>query len=151
MFAGFNKTVMLACVASVIVFASFTLDDNSNHTKENIYLSDDDSVWDIYEKLGKIRINIVNPSIEGVSIKKGRDLVLTGVTAKKNGKGKTSPQSHYFKCNSCHNTVKEFDDLSDISAQKRLDYAEKNELPYLQGTSFYGIINRTTYYNDDYQ
>ncbi|MCH2023927.1 MAG: cytochrome c [Saprospiraceae bacterium] len=151
MFAGLKKSAILTCIASVVIFASFTFVDKNISTKENIYISDSDSVWDIYEKLGKIKINRVNTSIEGVSIEKGRNLVLTGISTKKNGKGKTSPQSPYFKCISCHNTKKEFDDLSDISAQKRLDYAEKNDLPYLQGTSFYGIINRVTFYNDDYQ
>ena len=151
MFGGFKKTTLLACLALGIVFASFTINKDIGEAKEQLYLSDDDSVWDIYEKLGKIRINQVNTSIEGVTADKGRNIVFTGSSVKQNGKGRPSNQSPYFKCTACHNTEKEFDDLSDISAQKRLDYAEKNDLPFLQGSTFHGLINRVTFYNDDYQ
>ena len=39
----------------------------------------------------------------------------------------------------------------DLDPQHRLDYAAENDIPYLQGSTFYGIVNRTTFYNDDYQ
>jgi len=151
MFKRFKKTAILSSIALGVTFASFTINKDKTQEKETFFLSDDDSVWDIYEKLGKIRINQVNTSIEGVSAEKGRDLVLTGSSVKQSGKGRTGQQSPYFLCTACHNTEKEFDDLSNISSQSRLEYAEKNDLPFLQGSSFYGLVNRKTFYNDDYQ
>lgn len=147
----FKKTTILALSGLGIILASFTLHQKNNAAPQKLTISDDDGVWTVLEKLGKIKINQVNTSIEGVSAEKGRDLVLTGSSAKQDGKGKTANQSPYFKCTSCHNMVKEFDDLADISSQKRLEYAEKNNLPFLQGSSFHGLVNRTTFYNDDYQ
>jgi mono/diheme cytochrome c family protein len=151
MFKKIKKTAILSSIALGVTFASFTMTEDNTQDKETFFLSDDDSLSDIYKKLGKIDINTVNTSIEGVSAEKGRDLVLTGSSAKENGKGRTSTQSPYFLCTACHNTEKEFDNLSKISSQNRLDYAEKNDLPFLQGTSFYGLVNRISFYNDDYQ
>lgn len=148
MFGGFKIISVLIGLILAIFLASFT---NTNPHKAQFYLSDDDSLWKVLEQLGKIRINTVNTTIEGVSAQKGRDLIFTGSSAKQDGTGKTSNQSPYFKCTACHNTQKEFEDLSNISSQNRLDYAEKHDLPFLQGSSFYGIVNRQTFYNDDYQ
>lgn len=149
MFGGFKKTTILGSTAlGILLLASFTI---YQPQEDRFYLSDDDSVWDIYEKLGKIKMNKVNTSIAGVSAEKGRDIVLYGYSAKQDGSGKTSNQSPYFKCTACHNLGRELEDLSDISSQKRLDYANKHDLPFLQGTTFQGLVNRLTYYNDDYQ
>lgn len=148
MFGKFKIITILTSLMILVLVASFTI---MQPEKEQFFLSDNDELWGVYEKLGKIRFNAVNTSISGVSAEKGRDLIYKGYSAKQDGKGKTGQQSPYFKCTACHNNEKEFDDLSNISAQSRLDYAEKHDLPFLQGSSFYGLINRKTFYNDDYQ
>lgn len=148
MFGGFKLTMVFGGLVLMIILASFTI---NTPQKGHFFLSDEDSLWKVYEKLGKIKFNEVNTSMKGVSAEKGRDIIFNGSSAKRDGKGRTANQSPYFKCTACHNTVKEFDDLSDISSQRRLDYAEKNDIPFLQGSSFYGLINRKTFYNDDYQ
>lgn len=150
MFTHFKKTTILGIATLGIGLVSFT-NYQPFEKKDKLYLSDDDALSAVYEKLGKIKINAINTSIAGVSAEKGKEIVLQGYTTKPDGKGKTKMQSPYFKCTACHNVEKEFEDLSDISAQKRLEYAEKNNLPFLQGSSFFGIVNRTTFYNDDYQ
>jgi len=150
MFGGFKKTTLLGSLGLAVVFASFTLRQD-NSSKEQFYLSDDDTVWGIYEKLGKIKMNTVNTSIEGVSAEKGRDIIYNGSSAKQDGNGRTSNQSPYFKCTACHNVGRELNDLADISSEKRLEYAVENDLPFLQGTTFHGIVNRKTFYNDGYQ
>ncbi|BDS14745.1 c-type cytochrome [Aureispira anguillae] len=148
MFGGFKIISILTSLILMIVFASFTI---YTPQQEQFFLSDNDNLWAVYEKLGKIRFNAVNTSIKGVSAEKGRDIIFKGYSTKQDGTGKTANQSPYFKCTACHNNEKEFNDLSDISAQNRLDYAEKHDLPFLQGSSFYGLVNRKTFYNDDYQ
>lgn len=147
---SFKKTTVLGIAVLGIGLASFTI-NQPQQKQDKLYLSDEDALSAVYEKLGKIKINTINTAIAGVSAEKGKEIVLEGSTTKPNGKGRTSIQSPYFKCTACHNVEKEFADLSDISAQKRLDYAEQNNLPFLQGSTFYGIVNRTTFYNDDYQ
>lgn len=120
-------------------------------SEPTFFLSDDMGVAEIYAKAGQISDNALNPEIKGVDPKKGRDIIFTGRSAKQNGKGTTAIQSPYFKCTACHNNVKEFPSLTDLSAKDRLAYAEKNDLPFLQGSTFHGIVNRETFYNDDYQ
>ncbi|WMX15307.1 c-type cytochrome [Aureispira sp. CCB-E] len=148
MFGKVKIGTILTSLAVLVLVASFTV---IQPQQEQFFLSDNDDLWTVYEKLGKIRFNTVDPSVKGVSAEKGRDIIFKGYSTKQDGKGRTAQQSPYFKCTACHNTEKEFDDLSDISAQNRLDYAEKHDLPFLQGSSFYGLVNRKTFYNDDYQ
>ena len=151
MVSAIKKTSAPVFLLLFFLLAGFGLKEQIDNTTDKIKLTDEDSVWDLYEKLGKIKINQVNSTIAGVSAEKGKNLITTGSSLKQNNKGRTGIQSPYFKCTACHNTKKEFSDLSDISSQNRLDYAEENDLPFLQGSSFYGLINRVSYYNDDYQ
>lgn len=150
MFKRYKISSFVGCLSIGVIIASFTLAPTTTN-QPNFYLSDDDSLWSIYEKLGKINFNTVNSEIKGVSVKRGRDLVFTGSCEQADGKGRTKQQSPYFTCIACHNTKKEFSDLSNISSEKRLEYAVANDLPFLQASSFYGIANRKTFYNDDYQ
>ena len=58
--------------------------------------------------------------------------------------------SPYFNCTDCHNLVQETKDITNLNAQDRLDYLVKNDLPFTPGSTFFGIYNRTKFYNDDY-
>lgn len=82
-------------------------------------------------------------------IKQGRELLTIGRTTGPDGK-ETALQSKHFKCTHCHNLVREDPDPRYLDADARLHYAITNDLPYLQGTTLYGVVNRATWYNDDY-
>lgn len=58
--------------------------------------------------------------------------------------------SSYFVCTDCHNLVPETKELTNTNPQDRLDYAIKNKIPFLPGSTLYGLYNRTSFYNDDY-
>ena len=109
----------------------------------------EDTISDVLKKLGDAPIQHQANLIKGASAKIGEDLALHGI-AKKPGGGRTKKQSKHFVCTSCHNVVKDEPDLRVSDPQERLEYAKKNGLPFLQGTSLYGIVNRTSYYNGDY-
>lgn len=90
-------------------------------------------------------------SINQIDLEKakiGEDLVFKGFTIRDGKKSKRI--STYFVCTDCHNTTREFDDASSESASDRLSYAKENGLPFLPGSTFWGIYNRTSFYNDDY-
>lgn len=89
-------------------------------------------------------------SITDDMVKRGKDLILNGRTTDPNGK--LSKQiSIYFPCTSCHNTKRENPDLSDSdNPEKRLEYVAQRGQPFLQGTTFWGIVNRESWYNGDY-
>lgn len=91
-----------------------------------------------------------NFDIEGVSAEVGEQLFHNGFSQKPNG-GTTKKQSKHFVCTSCHNVAKEDPDLSVSDPQARLIYTNERGLPFLQGTTMYGAVNRSTYYNGDYQ
>lgn len=81
-------------------------------------------------------------------IELGRQLIHEGRAEKNGSKGQYI--SRFYVCTSCHNTVREDPDLTHVDPAARLNYAVENDLPYLQGSTFWGIVNRTEWYNDDY-
>lgn len=88
-------------------------------------------------------------NLPGVSAEVGKQLFHEGF-AQKPGGGKTGKQSKHFVCTSCHNVAKEDPDLSVSDPQARLIYTNQRGIPFLQGTTMYGAVNRETYYNGDY-
>ncbi|MCR9172997.1 MAG: cytochrome c [bacterium] len=78
----------------------------------------------------------------------GEDLVLNGFT-ERNGK-KSKRISSHFVCTDCHNLKREFSDLTSENPADRLKYAKANDLPFLPASTFWGIYNRTSFYNKDY-
>lgn len=92
----------------------------------------------------------VNPKVKGASVERGYDIVHKGITKKPKG-GKTRKQSKNFVCTSCHNVQRENPELSSYDPQARLQYVHEQGLPFLQGTTLYGAVNRSTFYNGDYE
>ncbi len=105
-------------------------------------------VFDVLESFGEKKPNhFVELTPEKIA--RGEDLVKLGRSKKPNGK-KSPYISKYYTCTSCHNLQREDPDLAVIDQDARLNYAIKNKIPYLQGSTFWGIVNRETWYNDDY-
>lgn len=143
--------IYLVCMcASLVGFASLPtqspLPDHKRFT-----LTDESPVWDILDYFGKIRLHAIDTvSVKGASVERGKDIVTQGWTMSAEGK-RTKKQSKYFTCTACHNTVREFDDLMESNPQIRLEYAVQNKLPFLQAATFFGIVNRETFFNGGYQ
>ncbi len=83
------------------------------------------------------------------AILRGEEIVKLGRTIAPNG-SQSSYVSKYYTCTSCHNVVREDPDLTVVDQDARLEYAMTNNIPYLQGSTFWGMVNRETWYNDDY-
>jgi len=129
-------------IVTFVLLAGFTSD---------VPALEDKSVSEVLVSLGdKAMDHQPDFSYAGVSAEAGADLVLRGKTKKANGNGNTSIQSKHFVCTSCHNVKREDPDLSKVDPLGRLKYAKENKLPFLQGTTLYGAVNRTSFYNDDY-
>lgn len=105
---------------------------------------------EVYEELGAEVPNRPNYALEGVSAEAGRSIVVDGKTVSPSGEV-TGRQSKHFVCTSCHNIEREDPDLTVSDPQARLMYVQGKGLPFLQGTTLYGAINRTSFYNGDYQ
>jgi mono/diheme cytochrome c family protein len=103
-----------------------------------------DAVAETLYALGEPKPEHFMENITPELIKQGEEIVTEGKT-----KGGTYV-SKYFVCTSCHNIEMEDPELWKSDPQARLLYAKENDIPFLQGTTFYGIVNRETWYNDDY-
>ena len=106
-------------------------------------------VNDVLFALGEPKPKWYPSDLSEEKIKIGKDLVFKGRSVDPDGK-QSDYISVYYMCTSCHNTVQEDPVLTVSNAQARLDYADEKNLPFLQGTSFRGITNRESWYNDDY-
>jgi mono/diheme cytochrome c family protein len=112
-------------------------------------------VWNLQTSLVKVQHELGAPLpphfIETTPdlIKRGEEIVKLGRTTGPNGK-KSSYISKYYVCTTCHNLEIEDPDLSVSDPETRLTFAKEHQLPFLQGTTFKGIVNRESWYNDDY-
>lgn len=103
-------------------------------------------VWDVLKRMGEPSPNhqiTVLPAKASVEV--GRKIVHFGSAQS------VKQQSAHFVCTSCHNTEKEFADLRNNDPQKRLDYAVEHGLPFLPASPLYGVVNRSSFYNGDYE
>lgn len=115
-------------------------------------LADEDTpVAEVLDKLGaEPAKHQVDSSVAGFSAGRGRELALTG-SARKPGGGRASRLSKHFVCTSCHNVGREDPDLAAADPQARLLYVKEKGLPFLPGSTLYGIVNRASFYNGDYE
>jgi mono/diheme cytochrome c family protein len=113
-------------------------------------LTPDHSVAKLLETLGDTPLPHKAKMLSGkTSVERGEDIVVRG-TSKANGK-RSGRQSKHFTCIACHNIAREDADLSDPSPEERLKYVSKRQMPFLQGSPLYGAVNRTSFYNGDYE
>lgn len=90
-----------------------------------------------------------NQQRDTAAVKRGEEIVRYGTTVGPDGK-KSPFQSNYFVCTNCHNLRREDPDLRISDPEVRLDYALKHQLHFLPGTTFYGLVNRRSWFNGDY-
>ena len=103
----------------------------------------------------QLRLGAKKPShyietLDEDKVKQGEYLVKKGWAYLSNGK-KSKVISKHYVCTSCHNIKKEDPNLNKTNSQDRLNYAKDHNLPFLQGTTLYGTVNREHWYNGDYK
>jgi mono/diheme cytochrome c family protein len=79
----------------------------------------------------------------------GEHIVKFGKASSPDG-GNSKVVSIYYNCTDCHNLVREDPVLSIASPEDRLTFAVEHDLPFLQGTTLWGVVNRESWYNGDY-
>lgn len=127
---------LFALALITIIVVSFTFKNPSPAAKGSLY--------DYMTQLGYSSPVPAKP--EGLKdlASRGKELVLRG---KVNG---GTPISKYYQCTTCHNIDREDPDLSKDDPEARLDYVVEQGMPFLPATTFHGIVNKETWYNDDY-
>jgi mono/diheme cytochrome c family protein len=112
-------------------------------------ISKDQKLSEVLVKLNDAPQTHYRPNATKEQVERGRELVYNGRTVGPNGK-MSAYISKYFACTSCHNQVQEDPILTNFDPQARLLHAEKNNLKFLPATTFWGMYNRESWYNDDY-
>jgi mono/diheme cytochrome c family protein len=108
-------------------------------------------VADVLAKLGEAPpAHLPNMALEGVSVERGREIVTLGRTNDPSG-GESKRVSKHFVCTSCHNIERDEPDLSQSDPEARLAFTQEKGLPYLQGSALYGVFDRRSFYNGDYE
>ncbi len=117
---------------------------------KKVIFSKETSVYKVLTSLGQPIVKHQLDSTSAQLIQTGKELVTQGYSTNPNGR-KSKRISKHFVCTSCHNTQREDPDLRDaLNPESRLQYCKENDLPFLQGTTLWGIVNRESWYNDDY-
>ncbi len=111
--------------------------------------NDNTNVYDALFELGEVKPPhyIENPDPE--DIRMGKEMVFEGRAVKTDG-SKSKYISNIFKCVDCHNQVREDPALFNPNPDTRLEYVSANGLKFYQATTFWGMVNRESWYNDDY-
>jgi mono/diheme cytochrome c family protein len=104
------------------------------------------SLEDVLVKIGKEKSNHNIDNIDKDSVKMGYEMVVYGQLKDKSNKR----ISKFFVCTDCHNQVREVAILSNETADERINYGIKNDIPYLPASTFYGLYNKEHWYNGDY-
>lgn len=137
-------SLIITCIVALIAGLSFDV--------EQVY--DENGEMRLYMALATIGYRSVDHlpdlSVEGVSAAVGEDIVKYGVS-KREGKQKSKRQSKHFVCTSCHNLEREDPDLSISDPDTRLAFTLEKGMPLLPATTLYGAVNRTSFYNGDYE
>lgn len=144
-----NYTLFFLIVISVIGYGFLHISnlENGKVTKLSNDLKNQ-SVIAVEQLLGGEAPNHNIKELDPELAEAGEELITNGKANYKDKKG--SLISSYFNCTDCHNLVKETEDITDLDPQNRLDYLVKNNLPYTAGSTFFGMFNRTKFYNGDY-
>ena len=82
-------------------------------------------------------------------IRQGREIVQQGRTTTDEGKPSRRASPGYL-CTDCHQLTREDPDLRVADPDARLDYAVANDMTFLPGTTLWGVVNRTSWFNEDY-
>jgi mono/diheme cytochrome c family protein len=139
-----QTAALIATIIIVLSLQSFRL----KPIKNKAFWNENSKVSQLLWALGEAKPNhYFEYTPEQVA--QGRDLVFEGRTQQFR-KGMSRYVSVYYACTYCHNTAQEDPDLRLSNPDTRLPYVQAKGLKLLQGTTFYGIANRESYYNDDY-
>jgi len=146
-----NLIQIIVIIASIAIILSFKGYDQPSYSiyNDNNKLSTNITSWSVEDALlylgEKPPIHYI-PKLDMDSARMGEEMVRYG----KLSDGSNKRISKYFYCTDCHNLQKETADPADQSPEAVLEYGKKNKIPFLPAATFYGMYNKTNWYNGDY-
>lgn len=137
-----NKAAQITALLIVLVVLS-----SSIFKREQ--LPQNKRVSELLVELGEKPADHHVSEIDPAKVKMGMEISTQGFTTAPDG-STSLKVSEFFVCTDCHNTVKEIGVATDNSPENRLAYAMEKDIPYLPGSTFWGMMNRTSWFNDDH-
>ncbi len=113
-------------------------------------VNEDSRLAEVLIRLGEPKPDHYLAEVDPQKAEMGRQMVYTARTKMPETAGYSNYISAIFICTDCHNQVKEDPNPAMPSPEARLKYAMEKDLPFLQATTFWGMVNREAWYNDDY-
>ncbi|WP_020532348.1 c-type cytochrome [Flexithrix dorotheae] len=107
------------------------------------------SLAELLQKMGDSLKNFKPDHLDTELIERGEEIIRFGKTTAPSGKS-SKYISKYYNCVSCHNSEIEDPDLKKSDPEVRLAFANSENIPFLQASTFYGMVNRESWYNGDY-
>lgn len=138
----------LLFVGSALILAATIMGAGLFRPDANAWTKDT-YVADVLHTLGEPYPSNRPDDMSDANIQRGRDLFNTGYATSPSGQ-RSRVQSRYFLCTNCHLMEREDPDLRVSDPEARLDFVIGKGLPFLQGTTMYGTVNKVSWYNDDY-
>lgn len=139
------KYVSIFSLLAVFVLTAFQLEVQK---QKEVVFTESSTLNEVLNFLGnKAPLHQIEYTDE--QVKQGEELVKIGRTRARNGK-KTKYISIHYNCTTCHNVEIEDPDLRVSDPEARLPFVKSKGIPFLQGSTFKGIVNRESWYNDDY-
>lgn len=105
-------------------------------------------VIDVLLALGEAAPEHYLANIDSTKARMGRQMIHEGRAELPDG-GYSNYISNIFICTDCHNQRREDPVLANPNPEDRLKYAVERNLPFLQSTTFWGMVNRESWYNED--
>lgn len=135
------RNVIIICLSVVALFGW--------RTATKVQLTPDTPVIEVLLALGEKAPDHYVAEIDAEKARMGYEMVHQGRAALPDG-GYSNYISAIFVCTDCHNQRREDPVLAQPNPEDRLAYAVENDLKFLQSTTFWGMVNRESWYNDDY-
>jgi mono/diheme cytochrome c family protein/cytochrome c553 len=139
-----KKIIVSVCLFSLVFLAITAFQDKTTPRQWD----ENATVFEVLFSLGEPKpTHFITPTAKQIA--QGEEIVKLGFTKDDKGR-KTRQVSKHYVCTTCHNLQQE-DPIPAVSdPETRLTYAKEHNIPFLQGTTFWGIVNRESWYNDDY-
>jgi len=112
-------------------------------------LSADMPVAELLISLGDVPQQHFIKVIDPKKVAMGEEIVLKGNTTMADGT-RSKKVSEFFVCTDCHNLGPEAPNALENDPDIRLRFAMDKDIPYLPGSTFWGMVNRTGWFNGDH-
>ena len=114
--------------------------------QEDFEITDNTTLWKVMVRLGKIKAHAPKNPDDKALLEQGRSLVENGYAIRKGGK---SSKIAKIPCAACHTQQADYHNLRNFDPEAKLRYADTANMPFLPGSTMYGMVNRAMFFNND--